>query len=257
VNDTHAKETLMKRQAVNSTMPDAFGRALRDFHRGTQTEPLLQRDGEATLEHPIESFYFESFDPTTDDGARWLDARVDGTLLDVGAGAGRIALHFQDQYETVAIEVSDALVETMADRGVVDARRGDMFALPEQFAEDRFETVISIGTQTCLTGSMSGLEAHLHDLASVTAADGTALLDGYDPTHDGVATLLGHREDPAPGLAHRVMSFEYDREHDPILSFRLFSPERVREAVADTVWTVTDVANSGDSPYYRIALEKR
>lgn len=237
-------------------MADAFGRALRDFHRGTQRAPLIQRDGEETLEHPIEEFYFEPFDPATDDGATWLADRVDGPLLDVGAGAGRIALHFQEQYETIAIEVSDALVETMADRGVDDPRRGDMFALPKQFGRDRFETVLSIGTQTCLAGSIVGLEAHLHDLDRVTRESGTVLLDGYDPTHDEVEELLGHREDPTPGLAHRVMTFEYDGHRDPILHFRLFSPERFRETVAETAWTVADVANGEGSPYYRIALEK-
>lgn len=237
-------------------MADAFGKALRDYHRGTQTAPLIQRDGEETLDHPIEAFYFEPFDPAGDVGAAWLSARVDGPLLDVGAGAGRIALYFQERQETVAIEVSDALVETMADRGVDDPRRGDMFALPDQFGQDRFGAVLSIGTQTCLAGSITGLEAHLHDLDRVTRETGTALLDGYDPTHDGVEELLGHRNDPAPGLAHRVMSFEYDGDRDPIHYFRLFSPDRFREAVAETAWTVADVANGEDSPYYRIALEK-
>lgn len=54
----------------------------------------------------------------------------------------------------------------MANRGVEDARRGDMFALPEQFDADRFQSALVIGSQTCLSGSMIGLESFLNDLAT-------------------------------------------------------------------------------------------
>lgn len=236
-------------------MPDAFGSAIRDFHHGTQTEPLVQRDGEETLDHPIEAFYFESFDPTSGDGG-WIVEHVDGPLLDVGAGAGRDSLYFQDRFETVAVEVSEALVETMTERGVEDARLGDMFALPEQFEDGRFQSALVIGTQTTLAGSMAGLEQFLEELATVTREDGTAILDGYDPTDDAAEELLGYRSDPADGLAHRVMTFEYDDVVDPILYFRLFSPDRLREAAADTRWSVVDIRQRSDSAYYRTALEK-
>ncbi|TKX83344.1 class I SAM-dependent methyltransferase, partial [Halorubrum sp. SS5] len=91
-------------------MTDAFGRAIRDHHRGERTEPLRQGDGEETREHPIEAFYFTEFDPESD---AWLASRLDGPLVDLGAGAGRHALWFQKRFETVAVESSPALVETM------------------------------------------------------------------------------------------------------------------------------------------------
>jgi hypothetical protein len=51
---------------------------------------------------------------------------------------GRETLHFQEQFETVAIEISEYLVETMRDHGVRDARHADMFELREHFDRDRF-----------------------------------------------------------------------------------------------------------------------
>lgn len=236
-------------------MADAFGRAIRDFHRGGLDEPLVQRDGEETLDHPIEKFYFGSFDAEGEEG-EWIEVHVGGPLLDIGAGAGRDTLYFQDQFETVAIEVSNALVETMEDRGVKDPRIGDMFALPEQFDAGRFQSALLIGTQTCLSGSMTGLESFLNDLATVTSEDGTAIVDGYDPTHGDVEKLLGYRSDPAQGLAHRVMTFEYEGDIDPILYFRLFSPARLREAAQATAWSVAEIRARSDSCYYRGALEK-
>lgn len=107
-------------------MPDPFGRAIRDFHRDEQDEPLWQIDGEAAYEHPIEAFYFAPRDPDSEATA-WLESRVEGPFLDVGAGVGRDALHFQETVETTAIEISGHLVAVMDDRGVEDARRADMF----------------------------------------------------------------------------------------------------------------------------------
>ncbi|OTF02417.1 SAM-dependent methyltransferase, partial [Halorubrum sp. SD612] len=118
-------------------MADAFGRAIRDHRRGERAGPLLQGDGEETREHPIEEFYFDAFDPESDAGA-WLASRLDGPLVDLGAGAGRHALRFQERFETVAVERGPALVEAMRERGVADAREGDMFALRESFGRDRF-----------------------------------------------------------------------------------------------------------------------
>lgn len=239
-------------------MADAFGRAVRDHHRGERTEPLYQGDGEAVREHPIEAFYFAEFDPD-DEAGSWLASRLDGPLVDLGAGAGRHALRFQERFETVAVEPSPALVETMRDRDVADAREGDMFALRESFGRDRFASALAIGTQTGLAGSMRGLSAFLADLAFVTTPDATAVVDCYDPDHPEAADLLGYRADPTPGLAHRVMWFRYDGETDPTLQFRLFSPARLREAAVGTDWVVdaVDRGGSGDGPHYRAALRKR
>lgn len=238
---------------------DPFGRAIRDYHRGEQTEPLLDRDGEATREHPIEAFYFTGFDPTETERAGWLADHLQGPLLDLGAGAGRHALYFQQHVETVAIESSAHLVEVMADRGVEDARVGDMFALREQFDRDRFRSALAWGTQLCLAGSMDGLRQFLGDLAHVTTPDATAVVDCYDPTLDHTANLPGYRDDPAPGLAHRLLQFEYEGDLSPPLYFRLFSPSRLREATTGTGWTVDEVRHhpADDHSQYVASLEKR
>jgi len=44
----------------------------------------------------------------------------------------------------------------MRDRGVVDVREGDMFALRDAFERDRFASALAIGTQIGLAGSMRG-----------------------------------------------------------------------------------------------------
>ncbi|RXK49062.1 methyltransferase domain-containing protein [Halorientalis pallida] len=235
-------------------MTSAFGQALLDHHRGERETPLRQRDGEASKVHPVEDFYFGGF--PDEPAADWVRSWLDGPLLDLGAGAGRDALHFRDRFETVALDVDPALVTLMDERGVADARRGDMFALPEQFERDRFRSVLCIGTQLGLSKSMQGLRSLLADLAHVTTADGTVVVDGYDPTYEGAADMLGFRADPTPGLAFRVVTYEYGGRLDPTLLFRLVSPDRLREATTGTDWHVADVRRPHDAYYYRAALEK-
>ncbi|MES3160202.1 MAG: class I SAM-dependent methyltransferase [Halorubrum sp.] len=238
-------------------MADVFGQAIRDHYRNERTEPLYHSDGADTVEHPVESFYFTPFDPEagTND---WLAATLRGSLVDIGAGTGRHARYFQERFETVAIETSPALVEVMRDRGVEDAREVDMFELREAFGSDRFGSALVNGTQAGLAGSMGGLSEFLGDLAYVTEPDATGIIDCYDPDHPDTTELIGYRDDPTPGLAHRVMFFEYEGERNPVLQLRLFSPERLREAAVGTGWTVTDVVRGeGAEHHYRAALQKR
>ena len=235
---------------------DPLGRALSDYHRGEREEPLVDRDGAETREQPVERFYFGEFDPKSERG-EWLRARLSGPLLDMGAGAGRDTLYFQDRFETVAIDVSEPLVETMRERGVADARRIDMFALRDAFERDRFRSGLVWGTQIGLAGSMQGLWEFFGDLAFVTTPDATAVVHGYDPESGPIEELLGYRPDPTPGLAYRVVHSTYENDHQTLL-FRLFSPDRLREAAVGTGWEVAAVehAPSESSSSYYAALRK-
>jgi hypothetical protein len=235
---------------------DPFGRAIRDYQHGNQEQPLIQRDGEETREHPIKQFYFDDFDAESERG-KWLRSWLDGPLLDIGAGAGRDTLYFQRQFETVAIEVSDPLIETMRERGVTDVRHADMLALRETFERDRFRSALAYGTQLGLTGSIHGLRKFLGDLAFVTTPGATAVLDCVDPAQEETREFLGYRADPTSGLAHRVMHFEYKGEVGETLLFQLFSPGRVREATIGTGWEVAEIRRTdGNEHHFYAVLQK-
>ncbi|GAB3675098.1 methyltransferase domain-containing protein [Halopiger thermotolerans] len=237
-------------------MSDPFGHALLDHYRGEREDPLFQRDGDERLTHPVDDFYFNDFADVPD--AAWLESRLDrGPLLDVGAGAGRDSLHFQERFETVALEISEPLVMLLRERGVSNVRRGDMFALCEAFDRDRFRSVLIAGTQLGLAKSMRGLRSFLADLAVVTAPDATAVVDCYDPDYEGADEMLGFRADPTPGLAYRTIHYEYADRVGRTLLFRLFGPDRLREATVGTAWEVAETRRPHDAYYYRAVLTKR
>ncbi len=235
---------------------DPFGRAVRDHYLGEREEPLIDRDGDETREHAIEEWYFGEYQRD-----EWFESWVDGPLLDMGAGVGRDTLYFQDQFETVAIEVSDHLVETMRDRGVTDARRADMFSLREHFERDRFRSAFALGTQVQLAGSMHGLRRFLGELAFVTTRDATVVLHGYAPELAITSEIFAYREDPTPGFAYRIFHCEYEGETGRTLLFRLFSIERLREATVGTPWEIAEASyghpeSDDDSNTWLAALRK-
>ncbi|WP_277555444.1 class I SAM-dependent methyltransferase [Halobaculum limi] len=234
---------------TDSERTDPFGRAIRDFHHGEQTDPLWCVDGDERLEHPIEQFYFDGrpeavYETLDDDG-------LDAPLLDLGAGAGRDVLRFQERYDgpVVGLEPSHYLVETMRDRGVDRAVEGDMFALRESFDQNQFRAVYAHGTQLGLARPPHRLREFLADLAFVTTDDAVAVLDNYDPETEGFRDLLGHRPDPTPGVGYRVLHFEYEDDVGETLLFRPFTPDVLREACAGAAWTVEEVRYSNDHHY--------
>lgn len=237
--------------------PDPFGRAIRDWYHDDLNEPLYARDGATTVDHPIEQFYFSGFDPDSESGA-WVSNWLTGPLLDVGAGAGRHTLYFQDQFETVAIEVSPHLVETMEARGVEDARLIDMFRLREHFEPGRFESVLLNGTQLGLAASVADVREFLGDLAAVTTATGTVVLDSYDPRHPECEQLLGWRSEATDGIGARAYHFEYECDVGETLLFRFLSPDRFESVVADTDWELGALRGGvdADSELWQAALQK-
>jgi SAM-dependent methyltransferase len=240
------------------SQPDPFGRALLDHHRDEREAPLWTCYGSERREHPVERFYFAGVDEN-EGLVGWLDGRLDGPLLDLGAGAGRHALHFQRDREVVAVEPSEHLVTTMRERGVEDARKADMFDLRASFDRDRFRSAVAYGTQVQLASSPTAFRGFLADLAHVTTDDGRAALHGYDPTLFDGAEMLGYERDPTPGVAFRTTSFEYEGDRSAPLRFRLFSLDRLRALVAGSAWRVADAAHVGaDAPDQWLALlEKR
>lgn len=214
---------------------DPFGEAIRDHHEGSRDAPLIDRDGSETREQAIQRWYFDSFDRDP-----WFESWLDGPMLDMGAGAGRDPLYFQENHDVVAIEISPHLVTVMRDRGVADARQADMFALRDHFDRDRFRSAIAVGTQVQLAGSMAALRDFLGELAYVTTPDATAILHGYAPELSRTADIFGYRSDPAPGLAHRVFHCFYAGDVGRTLYFRLFSLNRLAAATVGTPWELAD-----------------
>lgn len=233
---------------------DVFGQAILDSFHGNRSDSLYQRDGATKYQHRIEEYYFREFH--TQPGADWIASYLEGPLLDIGAGAGRDTLHFQDEFETTALEISSPLVQLLKDRNVYNICHGDMFSLHDLFPPNKFRSLLINGTHVGLVKSRSGFREFLEQLDQITLSKATVVFDCYDPTIEGAEQMLGYRTDPTPGLGFRVYHYEYDGNVGKTLLFRLFSLDQVRSILTDTTWALTDYNRPHDTYHMQIALTK-
>src|SRR5207302_8613820 len=109
---------------------DAFGHMLLDQLNGDSEErapgadEIIEReDGLIFATGECRRYFadYADWDPMEQEAMRWL---VPGRALDLGCGAGRVALYLQGLgYEVVGIDVSPRAVEVCRRRGVKEARR--------------------------------------------------------------------------------------------------------------------------------------
>lgn len=171
-----------------------LGRALLDYHLGDREAALVVRsnlwEDETT---PAEEFY-------RPDGARLpeIERRAlqlcRGRILDLGAGAGRHALELQRLgFEVTAIDILPQAVRIMRDRGVRDARLGDLDAV----SGEHFDTILLLMHGLGLVGTISGLLVFLERIRRVLADGGRILCDSADlgavmPARAAEHRLNGH-----------------------------------------------------------------
>ena len=154
-----------------------LGAALLDFHHGdTAAELTITSDLWEDETAPVSSFYRPAGQPLPDLHSRALSL-CRGRVLDLGAGTGRHALELQSAgHEVVAVDVLPEAAKIMRDRGVVDARCGDIRAV----WEDRFDTVIMLMHGIGVVGDIHGLGLLLERLPKILRPGGRLICDSAD-----------------------------------------------------------------------------
>jgi len=107
-----------------------------------------------------------------------------GRILDVGAGAGRHALHLQERgAEVVALDVSPLAGEVCRRRGARRVFTGTVFDLAEhaRASGERFDAFLLIGNNLGLLGGAAHAPTFLSALASLARPDAVILGAGMDP----------------------------------------------------------------------------
>ncbi len=156
-----------------------LGRALLDYHRGLENNHLIVHsdlwDDEPT---PVKEYYRPNYLPIPDLELRAL-SQCRGRVLDLGAGAGRHALELQARgLDVTALDVSHDAVAVMRDRGVRDARCGDLGALDGA----TYDTILLLMHGIGLVGTLIGLAAFLKRAREIINSNGRIVCDSADLT---------------------------------------------------------------------------
>ena len=221
---------------------DAYGRLLLAHLEGEPSEEVMERDdGYVYCGDPSDYFAPRRRWPSTERRAlRFARGRV----LDVGCGAGRVALDLQARgHEIVAIDESPLAVEVARRRGVRRAEPLGLADVDERLG--RFDTVLVLRNNLGLAGSDEAARPLLRRLARVTNDHARLITDSVDPARGG------ERADPA--RRYRVRFREYA---SPWFRYLMLAPEEFERLVDGSGWRVLRTITEEKTPRYGVVLEK-
>lgn len=161
-------------------MIDVFGQALLDYYKKQSTDKLYLHSSYADEVEvmPVDIFFRKERDfPEMEFVAL---AFCDGTVLDVGAGAGSHALHLQKKgFDVTALELSETACAIMKERGVKKVIQGDIF----KFQGQRFDTLLFLMNGIGLSQTLDGLKNMLTHCKTLLRPGGQLLFDSSDITY--------------------------------------------------------------------------
>lgn len=136
-----------------------------DAASGQEAKHEIERDDGYTHES-LGSQYMSPFSEWQE-AERLASVEVKGKILDIGCGAGRVALHFQENgHDVVGIDISQAAVDASRQRGVKEVHL--MSAENLEFPDDTYDTVILFGNNFGVLGDEDKIVSMLKDLHRIT-----------------------------------------------------------------------------------------
>jgi SAM-dependent methyltransferase len=184
---------------------------------------------------------------------RWVRGRV----LDVGLGAGRVALALQERgHDVVGIDISPLAVEVARRRGVRDARLATFETVDETIAP--VDTVVMFGNNFGLFGLPARARRLLRRLHQLTTdrgrivATSTDVYATEDPEH-----LEYHRRNRERGRMSGQLRLRvrYRSLATPWFDYLLTSPDEMAELANGGGWTARTFIRD-DGRFYVGVLEK-
>jgi SAM-dependent methyltransferase len=235
---------------------DAFGRALLDHQQGRIGPPLLLESDDGSL-RPAD-LQPEDFFLPFEEWSSWeqrLISTADGTVLDLGAGAGRHSLHLQQSgHRVTAVDNSPGAVQVCRARGLREVRSADLREFP---ADGIWDTVLLMGGNLGLAGDWEPTRDLLGRLARVTTVDGLLIGDSVDPTSDDLDDLAYERRNEEAGFhrGHVRLRLHYGDLATPWWDQINVPPTEIEQLVNGTSWSL--VESLGDAEGYGVVLGRQ
>lgn len=183
---------------------------------------------------------------------------VHGRALDVGCGAGRVALHLQDEgVEVVGLDASPLAVRAARTRGVRQVRQTRVGSFGAEVAG--FDTVILLGNNAGIFGTPLRLHAALRSWAR-TMAPGARVLAGSTSPHGGAAPLLDGDQRRANRRQSKMagqlrLRVRYRQLATDWFDWLFLSQREMRDLVRGTGWQCLTAVGEGPAEPFVMVLE--
>ncbi|MCC8410055.1 class I SAM-dependent methyltransferase [Mucilaginibacter sp. UR6-1] len=160
-------------------MSDILGQAIHNYYHGDKTSKLWIYNRYGPREEMPVKTYFRGEDDMPD--LEWCALnRCEGTVLDIGAGAGSHSLVLQQWgTEVTALEISPLAAEVITGRGVRNVLQADIFT----YADRKFDTLLLLMNGIGLAASLDGMRRFLRHAKTLLNDGGQLLFDSSDVSY--------------------------------------------------------------------------
>jgi SAM-dependent methyltransferase len=235
---------------------DAYGHEIWNCYKGNTTYEIVERD-DGFIDLGSALPYFQEFNKWPLHEQKAI-RRAHGRILDIGCGAGRVALYLERTgAQVVSIDSSPLAAKVAKLRGAKTVR---VLSIDEiERLGGPFGTVVLLGNNFGLLGDMARARRLLGKMHRITAPDATIIAATTNPywTRDPVHLAYHQRNRRRGRMAGQIrLRIRYRQFCGDWFYYLLASPDEVRVIVQKTGWTVSEVVDS-QGPGYVAILEKK
>jgi len=240
--------------ALVSLSMDVFGKGFMAYMLGDDRNFKIIRDDGLEEEDSLAG-YFTGFERVQHE--RQAMDYVKGRVLDIGCGAGRVALWLQLRgFEVMGIDVSATAIEVCRLRGLRNC-----LVMPVEklnFPAASFDTVLAMGNNLGLAGTVPGTIELLRKLHVMTTREGRIIGSGRDPSKtDNPAHLAYHELNRKAGkpIGQVRLQVRFGEEASDWFNLLLVSIPEVDEIAKNAGWKL-ERNFEGENGTYAVVLTK-
>jgi len=241
---------------------DAYGRAMWDYFHSKRGFEVVERDDGLISTSSGPPYYLADFKkgPTHQRKAIQL---AKSKVLDVGCGAGRVALHLQRKgLDVLGIDNSSLAIKVCKLRGVKKAKAMSIMQVSRNLGI--FNTIVMYGNNFGLFGGFKRARWLLKRFHRMTGPQGRIIAESNDPYprpgRPGLPCHLEyHKWNRRRGRMGGQLRFRirYMTYATPYFDYLLVSKDEMRDIVAGTGWKIARFFDSAERPsVYVTLLEK-
>jgi len=235
---------------------DAFGNILYDIYTGDNSDAtgIIERDDGFIEPAQMTQAYFTEYEEWSQQVQQSIE-HAHGSVLDIGCGAGRHSLHFQEEgFDVRGIDISPKAIWVAEERGLNKTSNVGIDSVED--LPESFDTFVLLGNNLGLLGTKPIERLRL--LAEASSDSATLIGQTREATTtDTLHHTQYHEYNKARGRRPGCLRLRvrYQLYQGPWHNYLFINKEPLKDIINKTPW-VLDKIYQGDESDYTVILQK-